>query len=64
MRRNKILRNPILLVLCDDLIGVGSGWVGERLKREGTYVYILRADSRFTEETNTTVKSNYSPIKK
>ena len=24
MRRNMMLRNPILLVLCDDLIGVGD----------------------------------------
>ena len=30
-----MLRNPILLVLCDDLIGVGSGWVGREAQEGG-----------------------------
>ena len=50
------------LELCDPLRGVGWEW-GGRLKREG--IYIVVTDSRYcTKEINTTLWSNYPPIKK
>ena len=38
------------------------GWVGVRLKREGIYVY-LELIHCYRVETNTTLSSNYPPIK-
>ena len=43
-------------MLCDDLNG-------EELKREGIYVYVLADLLYCTVEINTTLQSNYTPIK-
>jgi len=67
------------LVLCDDLEGQDLEWVRGRLKREEMYVYIYITiyitiyiyiymkpvfTQCFTAEINTTLQSNYPPIKK
>ena len=50
-------------VLCDDQEGWHGG--GEREAQEGGDICILTAHSHcFTGETNTTLESNYTPIKK
>ena len=53
-------------MLCDDLDGWGGEGVGERSKRERTFgIYIYIADSlHCTTDTNTTLSSNFTPIKK
>ena len=49
----KLLYSPGSSALCDDLEGWGGG-VGERYKREGTYVYRWLIHC-CTAETNTTL---------
>ena len=51
-------------MLCDDLEGWGWGGGGGREAQEVQDICILMADSRCcTTETNTTLLSNYPPVK-
>ena len=50
-------------MLCDDLEGWNGG-VSDRETHEGEDIRTQIDSLRCTEETNTTLRSNYTPIKK
>lgn len=51
-------------MLCDDLVG-WSGPEGGREVQEAGDICVLIVDSlRWTEETNTTLQRNYTPVRK